>query len=111
MTTPSSTRPNATPTCIPLQRLPAAVVDIALELPGNQALNAALKPHLSEQGIVPLLVQEQLVVTAERRVDFAVLVQVRRDGPGAVVLVEKEDHAFANVDEDADLATASGSCC
>ena len=35
-------------------------------------------------------------------------VEVRRDGPGAVIEIEKEDHAFADVHEEADLAAASG---
>lgn len=47
------------------------------------------------------------MVSSERWVHFAVLVKVRCNSPSTVVLVEKEDHAFANVDEDADLAAAS----
>jgi hypothetical protein len=36
-----------------------------------------------------------------------VFVEVRRDGPGTVILVEEEDHAFTDVDEEADGAAAS----
>lgn len=43
----------------------------------------------------------------ERRVHFAVLIQVRCDGPCAVILVEEEDHAFTDMDENADLTSAS----
>jgi hypothetical protein len=39
-----------------------------------------------------------------------VLVEVRRNVPGAVVVVEEQYHAFADVDEDADVAAASVGC-
>jgi hypothetical protein len=35
-------------------------------------------------------------------------IEVRGDVPGAVVEVEEENHAFAYVQEEADLAGASG---
>lgn len=35
------------------------------------------------------------------------LVQVWRDGPSTMVEVEEEHHAFANMDEEANCATAS----
>ena len=47
------------------------------------------------------------MVPPKRRIHFAVLIQVRCDSPCAVVLVEEENHAFADVDENADLAPAS----
>lgn len=47
------------------------------------------------------------MVASKRGIDFAVLVEIRRNGPGAVAAVEEEHHAFADVDEDADLAAAS----
>jgi hypothetical protein len=39
-----------------------------------------------------------------------VLIEIRGDGPGAMSAVEEENHAFADVDEDADPAAASGGC-
>ena len=47
------------------------------------------------------------MVTAQRRVNFTVLVEVRSDVPGAVVEIEEENHTFANVNEEPDLAAAS----
>lgn len=47
------------------------------------------------------------MVTAQRRVNFTVLVEIRSDVPGAVVEIEEENHAFADVYEEADLAAAS----
>jgi hypothetical protein len=49
-----------------------------------------------------------LVVAPQRGVDFPVFIEVRGDMPGAVVEVEEKDHAFAYVQEEADLAGASG---
>lgn len=47
------------------------------------------------------------MVSSECRIHFTMLIQVRCDGPRAVVLVEEEDHAFADMDENADLAPTS----
>lgn len=47
------------------------------------------------------------MVTTQSRVDFTVLVEIRGDMPGTVVEVEEEDHAFADVDEEADLTATS----
>lgn len=88
------------------QRLPPAIVDVSFKLPRNQTLYAALQPNLTEKRIVPLLIKEELVMTSERGVDLAVLVEIRGDSPSAVVAVEEEHHALANVDEDADLTAA-----
>lgn len=47
------------------------------------------------------------MVTAQSGVDFTVLVEVRGDMPGTMVEVKEEDHAFAYVNEEADLTAAS----
>lgn len=47
------------------------------------------------------------MVASERWIDFAMLVQIRSDGPGAVLAVEEENHALADVDKHTDLAAAS----
>ncbi len=47
------------------------------------------------------------MVSAERGVNFAVLVEIRCDGPGPMVEIEEEDHAFPDVDEEADVTAAS----
>jgi hypothetical protein len=90
-----------------LQRLPSAIVQVTLEPSRNQTLDATFKPHFPEQSIISLLVEEQLVVSAQCGVNFAVLVEVRSDSPCAVIKVEKEDHALADVDEKADVTAAS----
>lgn len=87
--------------------LPPAVINLALQPPRNHALNAALEPNLPQQRIVPPLIEKKLVVPTQRRVHFAVLVEIRCDGPGTVVEVEEQDHAFADVNEETDLAAAS----
>lgn len=35
------------------------------------------------------------------------LVQIRGVGPAAVFVVQEEDHAFANIDEEADVTAAA----
>ena len=65
------------------------------------------QPHIPEQAVVSLLVQDQLAVAAKAGVDFAVTVEVGGKVPGTVVVVEVEDGAFADVDEETDVFTAS----
>ena len=67
-----------------------------------------LQPDIPEQGIVSLLIQVQLAIPPQARVDFAMLVEVGRIAPAAVACVQVEDVAFADVDEEADGAAASG---
>lgn len=66
-----------------------------------------LQPHSPQQSIVPLLVENELPVTAEPGVHLAVLVEVRRVVPAAVLVVEVEDHALTDVDEEARVDAAS----
>lgn len=99
--------PNNSKILLYLQALPSTRIDVALQSPGNHALDPAFQPYLPQQGIISLLIQEQLVVTSQSRVHLAVLVQVRRSVPSAVVEVDEENHAFANVDEEPNLAAAS----
>lgn len=61
------------------------------------------KPNLPHQLIIPLLIQEKLMVPPERRIRLAVTVQERRVREAATRwLVQEEHHTLANVDEDAD---------
>ena len=66
-----------------------------------------LQPYIPQKGIISALVQEQLPAVAEIGIDLAMLVEVGGVGPAAVAGVEVEDHAFANVDEEADVVAAS----
>ena len=79
--------------------LPAAGVNVAFQSSANTTLNTMLQPDVSKQTVVPFLLEEQLVVSAQCRIRFAMLVQVRRVGPAAVVAVQEEDHTLAHVDE------------
>lgn len=47
------------------------------------------------------------MVSAKCRVRLSVFVEIRRDSPAAVAVVQIEDHAFANVDEETDIYAAS----
>lgn len=90
-----------------LQALPTPIVDIAFQAPSDQTWDSSFQPHLPQQRIVPLLIQEQLVMASERWVHLTVLIEVRSDGPGAMLVVEEEHHAFSNVDEETNVTTAS----
>lgn len=46
------------------------------------------------------------MVSSKRGVDFAVSVEVRRVVPAAVAVMQEQYHAFADIDEDAYVATA-----
>lgn len=65
------------------------------------------QPHVSEQSVVSLLVEDQLAVATKTGVDFAVTIEVGGKVPRAVVVVEVKDHAFADVDIEADILAAS----
>lgn len=69
------------------------------------------QPHLSQQSVVSLLVQDQLPVPSKSRVNLPMSVQVRREVPGPVVIVQVEHRALADVDEEADVLTASVCVC
>lgn len=65
------------------------------------------QPHVAQQSIIPLLVENQLAVSSQARVDFAVTVEIGRKVPRAIVVVEVEHRAFADVDEQSDILAAS----
>ena len=91
----------------PLQSLPPAVIDIRLQLPCNHGRDSQAQPHIAEQGIVSLLVQAQLSAMPQSRVRFAVFVEIRGQVPAAVLIVQVEDAAFADVEEEACVNAAS----
>lgn len=91
----------------PLQRLPAPIIHIPFKPSSNRARDPVIQPNVPQQLVVALLVQEQLMMSAERRVRLAVLIEIRRNRPAAVSVVQIEDHAFADVDEETDVYAAS----
>ena len=66
-----------------------------------------IQPHVSQQLIVPLLVQEQLMMAAECRVGLAMFVEIGRVGEASVTVVQEEHHAFPYVDEQTYVQAAS----
>ena len=93
-----------------LQSLPPTVVDVSLQFPADHGRDAVLQPDGTKESVVALLVEKELPVSAQARVDFAVLVEVGRVRPAAIVAVQIENGAFANVDEETDVnATSVGS--
>lgn len=65
------------------------------------------QPHIPEQGIVPLLIQEQLASVPQPLIRLTILIRVRCWTPGAALAVQVEDVAFADGDEEADGVVAS----
>jgi len=65
------------------------------------------QPHLPHQLIIPPLIQEQLMMPPERRIRLTMLIQIRsvRITPIARSM-GKENHALADIDEEADFAAA-----
>lgn len=59
-----------------LDRLPSSVVVVCLELAANCRRNPMRQPHIAQQSIITLLVEDQLAVSSQSRVDFAVPVEV-----------------------------------
>lgn len=88
------------------QRLPSARVYIAFQPPRDNTGHSMREPHVAQELVVPLLVEEKLVVSPQRWVHLAVLVEVRCMRPAAMVVMHKQHHAFSNVDEDAYIASA-----
>jgi len=91
----------------PSDRLPTAIVDIRLQLPTNHTRYSMLEPDGAQESIVALLMQEQLPPMPETRIHFTILVDVGRDHPRARQVVQVEDGAFADVDEEANITLAS----
>ena len=87
--------------------LPPPVVGIRLQLSRNCCWDPVLQPHIPQQCVIPFLVQEQLSIPPQPGVDLAVLVEVGGVGPAAVLVVQVEDGALADVDEETDFVAAS----
>lgn len=66
-----------------------------------------LQPHVPQQGVVAALVEKQLALVLQAGIDFPVLVEVRGRVPAAVPVVHEQDVAFADVDEETDVAAAA----
>lgn len=88
------------------KRLPTPHVNLTLQLPTHSRRNLVVEPHIPQQTIVPLLIEEQATVMAEPDIRFTVDVEVRRLLPRAVAVVQEEHSAFADANEDADVFAA-----
>lgn len=87
-------------------RFPPAIVDIRLQLPTDRCRDAMRQPHVAKQLIVALLVQDELTVAAQTWINFAMAVEVRCELPRAVVIMQVQYGAFADIDEEADILAA-----
>jgi hypothetical protein len=65
-----------------------------------------VEPCLSEQLVISLLVEEELMVATKSRVNLTVAVQIRRMVPTTMAVVQEQNHALANVDKYANTAAA-----
>ena len=79
--------------------LPTSSVHITFESSRDHTRNAVVKPCLSEQLVISLLVEEQLMMATQSRVDLTVTIQIRRMIPAAMTVMQEQDHALANVDK------------
>ncbi len=66
-----------------------------------------LQPHCPEQRIISSLIENELAVTSETWVNLSMLVEIGRVVPTAVLVVKIEDHALADVDEEAGVDATS----
>lgn len=65
-----------------------------------------IQPSIPIQLIIPFLVEVELMVPPQGRIGLAVPVEVGRMRPTAIAVVHVQRHAFSNIDEDADVASA-----
>ena len=89
-----------------LKCFPTARICVSFQLPCNRALHLMIQPHIPQQNIIPLLIQIQLVMPPQRRINLAMLIQIRREKPTAVCAIEEQNHALAHVDEESNVAAA-----
>ena len=64
------------------------------------------QPDIAEETIISFLTQNELSVVSESWVDLSMPVQVGSILPGTIFVVQKQDHAFADVDEHSDISAA-----
>ena len=87
--------------------LPSTIVDIRLQFPRNRSRGSLLQPNIPVQCIVPLLIKEKLSPSSKSRVRLAVFVQIGRRVEAAVLVVQVEHAAFADVEEETCVDAAS----
>jgi hypothetical protein len=83
-----------------LKGFPSPVIDVCLQLATDSGRDVVVQPHISEESVVSFLIQDQLTVSSESRINLAMAVEVWSEVPGAVLVMEIEDRAFADVDEE-----------
>jgi hypothetical protein len=64
------------------------------------------QPDITQETVVPLVVEDELAVSAETGVSFAVTVKVRCEIPGSVRVVKVEHGAFTDIEEQTDVLAA-----
>jgi hypothetical protein len=68
------------------------------------------QPNSPQKGVISLLIQEQLSTMSQSRINLAVPIDVRGDHPRTRGMVEVEDSAFANIDEETNVLLAPEEC-
>lgn len=66
-----------------------------------------LKPHIPQQSIVPALIKKQLSIVPQARINFAVLVEVGRIMPAAIRIMNEQDVASFDTNEQTDVTTTA----
>jgi hypothetical protein len=66
-----------------------------------------LQPHIPQQCIIAFLVKNELPIASQTRINLSMLVKIRSVVPTAVSIVQVEDHAFTDVDEETCVFAAS----
>jgi hypothetical protein len=90
------------------ERFPPTIIAVALQPSRNRARHHMMQPYFSVKLIIPLLIQKELMVTSKRCVRLAMFVEVRRVRPRAIITIQHENHAFADVDEETNCTATSG---
>lgn len=66
-----------------------------------------VQPNLPKQLIIPLLIQEKLMVPPQRRVRLPMLIEIGCVMPRTMLTVQEQNHAFADIYETANWTAAS----
>lgn len=69
--------------------LPSSSIHITFKSPRDHTRDAMAEPSVSKQLVIPLLVEEKLVVSTQSGVDLAVTVKVRCMVPATMTVMQE----------------------
>ena len=90
-----------------LHSLPPTIIDIRLQFPRNHGRYALPQPHVPVKRIISLLIQKKLSSSSQSSVRLAKFVEIWCWIEAAVLVMEVEDAAFADVEEEPGVDSAS----